>query len=186
MLEIYLPQFAPQTVASLDAKVASPNQRPEEINGWLELRFPGNLQGYNTDRYAEHMETREEQRLGIRGFQFTPLPGASAHTGALHCSNTEIKESTFWMVLLPCCPFYLGVFPNLSSLSMLRRGTHMPTMRLNKEKADDKNKKEKDSKKDDTPEARLAPKNTETMSNPIRQVSVQPSNAVGNSQSMSV
>ena len=33
----------------------------EDIDGWLELRFPGNLQGYNTDRYAEHMAMREEE-----------------------------------------------------------------------------------------------------------------------------
>lgn len=33
-----------------------------DIDGWLELRFPGNLQGYNTDRYAEHMAMREEER----------------------------------------------------------------------------------------------------------------------------
>lgn len=31
------------------------------IDGWLELRFPGNLQGINTDRYAEHMAQREEE-----------------------------------------------------------------------------------------------------------------------------
>lgn len=32
-----------------------------EIDGWLELRFPGNLQGYGSDRYAEHMMAREEE-----------------------------------------------------------------------------------------------------------------------------
>ncbi|CAJ1331498.1 unnamed protein product [Effrenium voratum] len=33
----------------------------EEIEGWLELRFPGNLQGVNSDRYYEHMNRREEE-----------------------------------------------------------------------------------------------------------------------------
>jgi len=33
----------------------------EEIDGWLELRFPSNLQDINTARVAEHMETREEE-----------------------------------------------------------------------------------------------------------------------------
>lgn len=37
------------------------------IDGWLELRFPGNLQGINTDRYAEHMAQREEEMQ-------TPMP----------------------------------------------------------------------------------------------------------------
>jgi len=38
-----------------------------EIDGWLELRFPGNLQGYGSDRYAEHMMAREEENA-------TPMP----------------------------------------------------------------------------------------------------------------
>eukprot|EP00441_Pelagodinium_beii_P037344 CAMPEP_0197648762 /NCGR_PEP_ID=MMETSP1338-20131121/27945_1 /TAXON_ID=43686 ORGANISM="Pelagodinium beii, Strain RCC1491" /NCGR_SAMPLE_ID=MMETSP1338 /ASSEMBLY_ACC=CAM_ASM_000754 /LENGTH=734 /DNA_ID=CAMNT_0043222815 /DNA_START=75 /DNA_END=2279 /DNA_ORIENTATION=- len=38
----------------------------QEIEGWLELRFPANLQGTNLERFAEHCERREES-LGIAG-----------------------------------------------------------------------------------------------------------------------
>lgn len=39
------------------------NSEAQVIDGWLELRFPGNLQGVNSDRYAEHMMQREEEPL---------------------------------------------------------------------------------------------------------------------------
>ncbi|CAE7516819.1 rihB [Symbiodinium pilosum] len=58
--------FVEFCIADIPFDEAAELQAVDEIDGWFELRFPNNLQGVNTDRYAEHMYMREEEKNQAR------------------------------------------------------------------------------------------------------------------------
>jgi len=65
----------------------------EEIEGWLELRFPANLQGTNLDRYADHCEKREEEWAKSVGISSSTKPPQDIEEGKAPDEEIELDAS---------------------------------------------------------------------------------------------